>query len=143
MTYRSYVISGSAFLLAFAVVSLPCAVHGYHDWRSDSTRCLSCHTSLPLLENQPLSFHGGISAICNPCHIKNHESGETEFSHPVEVKASFPLPQDMPLDKDGNMTCISCHFYHLGKESIQAPHIHLLRRPLNEKFCFYCHASLS
>lgn len=123
-----------------AVLLLPAVSHAFHDW-SNNTRCLDCHTTLPLA-GQAISFHVDISTLCAPCHPKVHAS-DRGFPHPVEIKPGMPLPADMPLDGNGLMTCISCHFYHPETESRQAPYEKLLRRPLNQKFCFYCHKQLS
>lgn len=132
---------GKTLLFSTAVFLLPSTSHAYHAW-SDNTRCLDCHTTLPLSAGQKTSFHTAIATICAPCHTDIHGIGQG-LTHPVDITPSMPLPEDMPLDGSGLMTCITCHFYHPETESRQAPYSKLLRRPINQKFCFYCHKTLS
>lgn len=52
-------------------------------------------------------------AMCVSCH----DQDEREGSHPVGARPEFPVPADLPLDKDGRISCLTCHHNHGNIES--------------------------
>lgn len=134
-------------ILAFLVITvfagvLPVSADFGHE--GTDTRCLDCHVMLPF-EGVPLLFHTDISAICSSCHQDftcAPKTGKGFFTHPVSVVPSFKIPDDMPLDAEKRISCITCHVYHQGKIAREEHYPFLLRRPLNEKFCFTCHGKM-
>ncbi len=53
-------------------------------------------------------------AMCVSCH---EQAGE---EHPVGAKPEYPVPADLPLDKEGKVSCLTCHFTHGSLKSDHA-----------------------
>lgn len=107
-------------------------------------RCLDCHVGIPLPES-PLALHNDLSSICSGCHRHSHYQSAQQASsghHPIGVKPAMPVPLDMVLDKDGAMTCATCHLYHEAGRGHEDMPIAYLRRPSGKSLCLTCHKKI-
>ena len=87
---------------------------------------------------------------CVNCH------GSESITHPVGARPNFAVPGDLPLDREGRVTCLTCHYIHgtlhsdtpqasasalerlFGSERLHKSY--LLRRNNTEgKLCMACH----
>jgi len=99
------------------------------------TGCLDCHRSLPL-SNRADGFLKQSDQVCYGCH----ESGMSEFSHPVDVIPSMKIPLDMPLSESGTLLCITCHTFHTSPSYGDTKrNLYLRRQARGEQLCFICH----
>lgn len=79
------------------------------------TTCTNCHQQMPegVPENttrvvlpKAKDFKTGPVAMCISCHEGSEES------HPLGVNPKYPVPADLPLDKEGGISCCTCHYTH-------------------------------
>ncbi len=100
--------------------------------------CFECHEKLPLKgEVQKLRPH--IEKICMKCH-----SFESRLSHPVGIMPKLAVPVDMPLDREGKVSCITCHDVHMSAiNKLTGTKTSYLRRTTKGKrFCYSCHPKI-
>ncbi|MBI5419660.1 MAG: hypothetical protein HZA60_06185 [Deltaproteobacteria bacterium] len=102
--------------------------------RKDAKACLFCHVSAPAEEaarrrDPGLKFGGDIVALCSSCH-----EGYRHM-HPVKIAVAPDMksPEDLPLDKDGKITCITCH------DVMEGLGVHRRRRLVGRQLCLNCH----
>ncbi len=102
--------------------------------RKDRKMCTVCHVSPPAEGSVPakennLRFGGDIVALCLSCH-----EGYRHL-HPVKIAVAPDMksPEDLPLDKDGKITCITCH------DAMEASGVHRRRRLVGRALCLNCH----
>ncbi len=102
--------------------------------REDSKTCIVCHLSAPREGSSPakdgnLQFRGDIVALCSSCHARYRHM------HPVKIAMApnMKSPEDLPLDKEGKITCITCHDVMQGKG------VHRKRRLVGRELCLNCH----
>ncbi len=100
--------------------------------------CFECHERLPL-DKAALVLRPNIEDVCAKCH-----NLEKRLSHPVGKVPKTLVPLDMPLDKEGQISCVTCHDVHMpainkltGKKTY-----YLRRMSKGKKFCYACHAKL-
>jgi len=105
--------------------------HGLKDQKA----CVECHVGIPAEGSSPrkegnLRFGGDVVALCSSCHAKYRHM------HPVKIALSPDMksPEDLPLDKDGKITCITCHDVMEGHGVIRK------RRMVGRALCLNCHA---
>jgi predicted CXXCH cytochrome family protein len=130
------------FLLVI-VVFAPSIAFAIHD-DTENTKCLDCHFTLPF-DRSKLSYTEDVGGICKKCHTEFPCSSENEdkgFAHPLEVTPSMNIPLDMPLNKNGMITCITCHSYHAEFWDSEYNNESLLRRTKGVKLCYTCHKKL-
>lgn len=111
-----------------------------------ATRCLDCHIKLPL-ERVALSFYSDIPEICLTCHKNNYpckDDAETKngYMHPINMTPSMTVPDDLVLDNKGQISCITCHFYHDNGKAALASHSQYLRRSTVKRLCMSCHRKI-
>jgi len=101
----------------------------------DPKACVECHVGIPAEGSSPrkesnLRFGGDIVALCSSCHAKYRHM------HPVKIALSPDMksPEDLPLDKDGKITCITCHDVMEGHGVVRK------RRMVGRALCLNCHA---
>jgi hypothetical protein len=84
--------------------------------------CKTCHRETPsqLPENSTRTvlpkaddFILDPVAMCVSCH----KDEEGEGTHPVGGSPDYSVPADLPLDKDGRVSCLTCHHVHGSIES--------------------------
>jgi hypothetical protein len=77
--------------------------------------CTACHRiapgQIPRQDTRSVRFDGrnyitGPIAMCVSCH------GQEVIAHPVGLRPPFPVPADLPLDRDGKVSCLTCHYTH-------------------------------
>ena len=101
----------------------------------DPKVCVECHVAIPAEGSSPrkesnLRFGGDIVALCSSCHAKYRHV------HPVEIALSPDTKslEDLPLDRDGKITCITCHDVMEGHGVVRK------RRMVGRALCLNCHA---
>jgi len=81
----------------------------------NNIQCLSCHKTQPAQNTKftgkyviPVisRFIKNETAMCNECH------GDDNTSHIVGVSPNFTVPADLPLNKENQVTCLTCHYVH-------------------------------
>lgn len=102
--------------------------------RKDHKACIVCHISAPAEGTRParennLRFGGDIVALCSSCHEGY------KHMHPVKIAVAPDMksPEELPLDKDGKITCITCH------DAMEASGVHRRRRLVGRALCLNCH----
>lgn len=90
--------------------------HELSDATSESNvQCLSCHKSMPSTTKKISGKHiipemkkfvKSETLMCADCH------GDDNTGHIVGVTAEYTVPADLPLDKNNQVTCLSCHYFH-------------------------------
>lgn len=121
-------IIGTILLLASSALS-----SDVHDGRG-RVGCLDCHRRLPFYS--PVTFTEETSGVCQGCHQ------QSRHAHSVQAIPSMPIPPDMPLDKQGRITCYTCHTYHIGYTDAEGNKAYFLRRQRGKVLCFSCHKKL-
>ena len=108
-------------------------------------RCLDCHVNLPL-ERVVLSFYSDIPTICLGCHqnypCRDDAKTKNGYIHPVGMVPTMTVPDDMVLDKQGQISCITCHFYHDKGKAALTTHGQYLRRSTVKRLCMSCHKKI-
>ncbi len=112
------------FLIAVLLI-FPAALAFSEDVPLIKKDCGTCHESHLMgggvLLKEPLS---GLCIGCHPDRVK--------ADHAVDIVPSMPV-EGLPLDKDGRMTCATCHDPH-GKTGIER-----MLRDWPEELCNRCH----
>ncbi|MGD8353137.1 MAG: multiheme c-type cytochrome [Pseudomonadota bacterium] len=129
------------------------ASQGGHAFMKDPARCPQCHVSDA---GEPEGvFTRDIVSLCMDCHPMAHRT-----SHPVDIKPQNPVSAGLPLDRDGTITCDTCHDPHSNPFS-PSPFVYrgildrlrnslspegyptfYLRMPNNDgRLCLSCHES--
>ncbi len=108
-------------------------------------RCLDCHVTLPF-ERVVMSFYSDIPSICLGCHQKVPCRDETKavsgYIHPVGMLPTMDLPDDFVLNVQGQISCITCHFYHDKGKTELTIHAQYLRRSTVKRLCMSCHKKI-
>ena len=108
-----------------------------HDFEG---KCAVCHSNIPgrnaVAEN--LIFTDDIEKLCDKCHTVDKNK-----SHPINLKPMKNTPLAAHLDKNGLITCTTCHDIHKeDKTSNQLELSGLLWGHLKGRaFCSLCHTS--
>lgn len=102
--------------------------------RKDARVCVHCHVGVPAEGSSPrkennLRYGGDIVAVCTSCHAGYRHM------HPVKIAVSPDMksPEDLPLDKEGKITCITCHDVMEGHGVVRT------RRMVGKALCLNCH----
>ena len=127
--------TGRRFYVAIAatvVLGLIVAVYATHvPEHTKQGDCLTCHLNDPtdLAPGEKLIFIKDLSQLCSDCHPNS-----ATLSHPVGFPVTSRLPRKFVLDWKGEMTCITCHYFH------KDPHPFFLRSSkAGKEFCLQCH----
>lgn len=108
-------------------------------------RCLDCHVKLPF-QGVVLSFYSDIPTMCTGCHrdypCRNDAQTENGYIHPVGILPTMVIPDDLALDEEGQISCITCHFYHDKGKAELAAHGQYLRRSTVKRLCMSCHKKI-
>lgn len=104
-----------AFMLMLCLSLVPAIAVAAHE------NCSDCHTEGKALKQE------GINQLCLSCH-----SGGKRNDHKTGIP-SKGMKSPLPLDKEGQITCITCHEQH-GKGSRSR----LLRMKASD-LCLNCH----
>lgn len=97
--------------------------------------CINCHLTTPAPGSSPvrdnnLRFGGDLVALCSSCH------GGYRHMHPVRIAIApnMKSPEDLPLDREGKITCITCH------DVMERMGMHRKRHVRGRGLCLNCHA---
>jgi hypothetical protein len=103
--------------------------------RKDTKVCVECHVGIPGEGSSPrkesnLRFGGDVVALCSSCHAKYRHM------HPVKIAVSPEMksPEDLPLDKDGKITCITCH------DAMEGHGVARRQKIVGRALCLNCHS---
>lgn len=125
------------FLCALLSLCLIWAVSSakMHDFEG---KCSICHENIPQ-ENtagQNLIFKDDIDSLCANCHTLN-----SAMSHPIRVRPNIDSPLTAHLDKNGQMTCTTCHDVHKEDKTSNAAELSglLWGHVRGRAFCSLCH----
>lgn len=121
-------------LALFLTVTERAAGHNF----IDKVSCFECHEKLPL-EGTDTILRTNIEKICMKCH-----SFENKLSHPVGIVPNAPVPLNMPLDREGRISCITCHDIHMQPvNKLTGKKTYYLRwASKGKKFCYACHGKI-
>lgn len=102
--------------------------------RKDGKVCVVCHVAVPaegdrVGKDSGLRFGGDVSALCSSCH-KGYR-----HAHPLRIAVAPDLksPDDLPLDREGKITCITCH------DPMEGLGVHTRRKVEGRALCLNCH----
>ncbi|MBI4649909.1 hypothetical protein HY745_01155 [Candidatus Desantisbacteria bacterium] len=103
------------------------------------THCKACHLTEPKADDArdkvDFKYKGNFIALCNSCH------GASANIHPVDIvpPVDMKVPADLPLNKEGKITCITCHDAGFVNRSVK----YLIRGGENfaevNELCYRCH----
>jgi len=103
--------------------------------RKDAKACVECHVSIPAEGSSPrkennFRFGGDMVNLCSSCHVGYRHM------HPVRIAVSPEMksPEDLPLDRDGKITCITCH------DVMEGHGVARKRRIVGRALCLNCHS---
>ena len=113
------------FHIAIFLVALSATAYAMSPSESRKN-CFGCHA---LTDNgMRLRLKMPISELCKDCHKDMH----TFNDHAVDIKPSMSV-QDLPLDRQGHITCITCHEPHGLTGNVK------LLRARPSELCGICH----
>ncbi len=102
--------------------------------RKDQKTCVVCHVQnfvevAGQRRDYGLKFAGDVVALCSSCH-----EGYRHM-HPVKIAVAPDMksPEDLPLDRDGKITCITCH------DVMEGTGVHRKRKLVGRQLCLNCH----
>jgi len=106
-----------------------------HDFEG---KCEICHVNIPNENSnfRNLTFTDEIDKLCEKCHSINKGK-----SHPINVLPKKNIPLKAHLDKNGLLTCTTCHDIHKENKTSDRQELsgllwgHIKRRA----FCQLCH----
>lgn len=139
MAFRTARIGPAALLLGAAALAAVAAAaaerqkaenpHG----RKDAKSCVLCHVGVPAEGAGPrgaaLRFGNDVVALCSSCHESYRHM------HPVKIAVAPDLksPDDLPLDKDGKITCVTCH------DAMEGTGVKRRKKVVGRALCLNCH----
>ncbi len=132
--------AGLFFFLAigmiFVIKELVSAGAVKHDFQG---KCQLCHIEVPKPGTpfEDIALTDSPERLCVPCHQINERT-----SHPVGVSPKTSIPLQRYLDKEGKMTCLTCHDIHKEDDasfSRQELKGFLRGHAQGRSFCFVCH----
>jgi len=132
-------------LTGILLAMIPCSANAAAPFhlKSPETRCQDCHLQLPFNPDpRRLQYHEDIGHTCEKCHKAIHQNKGDSIQHPVSGKPSGQFPNDLPTTLSGNLSCITCHYYHVEDMPQRLINKKLLRRPMNLLFCQACHKDI-
>ncbi len=101
--------------------------------RKDGRSCVVCHVATPgegaSRKDAALKFGGDVVTLCSSCH-----SGYRHM-HPVKIAVAPEMksPDELPLDRDGKITCVTCH------DVMEKMDVHRKRKFTGRQLCLNCH----
>lgn len=136
---RKFITYSTAFLAAILCFSAIQAIIGskIHDFEG---KCALCHSNVTDRNTIPenLIFTDDIDKLCDKCHTIDKKK-----SHPIKLKPATNTLLTAHLDKNGLITCTTCHDIHKeDKTSDRSELSGLLWGHLKGRaFCSLCHSS--
>lgn len=112
--------------------------------RGDYTDCRKCHTRTFADEiratGEKLLQGGNIRMLCLTCHVTLRGHHPTGIA--LDEQRSAKLREsglDLPFDKNGQLTCWTCHKNGCDDEKITIEMRHYDRAKLDQSLCWACH----
>ncbi len=106
-----------------------------HDFES---QCAMCHVNIPANETNvaDIVFTDEITTLCAKCHPM-----KSQKSHPVKFKPNRDIPLKAHLDKNGFLTCATCHDIHKENKTSNKAELSgfLWGHMSGRAFCELCH----
>jgi hypothetical protein len=107
-----------------------------HARKTDPRACLVCHVVAPAprvaesRKDANIKFGGDIVALCTSCH-----SVDSHNMHPVKITVAPEMksPDELPLDREGKISCITCH------DVMEGHGIKRKRMMKGRQLCLNCH----
>lgn len=94
-------------------------------------KCQLCHVEIPKSDasyEDMIFVTERIDDLCSNCHKMDKRS-----SHPTGITPSKQIPLEKYLDKEGRLTCVTCHEVHKEEGDLLRGHTQ------GRSFCFVCH----
>lgn len=105
---KKFILYSGGFLFVTCSLCVILAISSgkIHDFQG---KCSMCHVNIPGkgTEGQKLVFVDEVDRLCSQCHAINER-----MSHPNKVRPHKETPLAIHLDKNGMMTCTTCHDIH-------------------------------
>lgn len=124
----------------FFIISSLCLIFALsgrkmHDFQG---KCSMCHVNVSGkdAEGQKLIFVDEIDKLCSQCHAINER-----MSHPIKIRPQKQTPLAAHLDKNGAMTCTTCHDIHKEDKTSDSSELSglLWGHVKGRAFCSICH----
>jgi hypothetical protein len=96
---------GCLALLIILAPNMVSAARDPHVFMEDTGRCVHCHKGRPAGADS--LFTRDIVTLCRECHLM-----ADRMSHPVDIRPSDRKHSGLPLDRQGTITCATCHDPH-------------------------------
>ena len=134
---KSYTLS---YIIFFFVILFGCIIGAVtnskmHDFEG---KCGMCHVNIPDNNKsiQDLTFNDEIDKLCEGCHSINKRK-----SHPINIAPKENIPLGAHLNKNGLLTCTTCHDVHKENKTSNRQELSgLLRGHVKGRaFCQLCH----
>lgn len=121
---------------SFLYIIFALSARRMHDFQD---KCSMCHINVPTesTKRQDLIFVDDVDKLCNRCHIINER-----MSHPIKVRPNRETPLVMHLDRNGTITCTTCHDVHKEDKTPNGAELTglLWGHVRGRAFCSLCHS---
>lgn len=112
--------------------------------RDEYSACKGCHTTSISTEIRPpdyrLRYKGDVNVLCVSCHVTDRGHHPTGLPPPPFMLADMERsPNKIPLDRDGRITCLTCHDNHCASGSQHMGERFYDRVNLRNDLCWICH----
>lgn len=127
--------AGGLFVISYFCVLTAVSNLKVHDFQG---QCAMCHVSIPDKNSavQGLIFVDEIDILCSKCHTINKQK-----SHPIKIRPNRNIPLQAHLDKNGLITCTTCHDIHKEDKTLNKFELSglLWGHVKARAFCALCH----
>lgn len=129
-------LGGLLFVISSLYIIFAISAGKKHDFEG---KCPICHVNTPDkgATGQILIFTNEIDKACGQCHSINER-----MSHPIKVRPRKGTPLAAHLDKNGTMTCTTCHDVHKEDKTSDDYELSglLWGHVRGRAFCSLCHS---
>ncbi len=129
-------LGGLLFVICSLCIILAISAGKKHDFKG---KCPMCHVNTPVegAAGQELIFADEIDRLCGQCHAINER-----MSHPIKIRPRKETPLAAHLDRNGEMTCATCHDVHKEDKAPDDPELSglLWGHVRGRAFCSLCHS---
>ncbi|MHB8762890.1 MAG: cytochrome c3 family protein [Deferrisomatales bacterium] len=106
--------------------------------------CKACHRSAVAAEikapDYQLRYKGDLNVLCVSCHVTERGHHPTGLRLPEFMAADLAASQQpLPLDREGRITCYTCHDNGCSSGHQRMTERHYDRRTLRNDLCWSCH----
>jgi predicted CXXCH cytochrome family protein len=107
------------------ILVILCIVTAGSSFAGAKHECSYCHVSV---DTAGAKLRSPLSGLCLECHPDRKSPNE----HKVDIVPPMKV-EGLPLDKEGKMTCVTCHDPH------EETHNPMLLRVKPSELCLRCH----